>query len=67
MNFIGGAVKGTGVIFLTVAAIDAILSPNDQPKNDSRTRIRFSESRSKRSCTQLARPGESRARPGPRS
>jgi len=36
-----GADKGTGVIFLTVGAIVAILGPNDDPKNDSRTLIRL--------------------------
>ena len=37
--------KGTGVIFLTVGAIVAILSQNDEPKNDSRTLIRFDSKR----------------------
>jgi len=32
-----GADNGTGVIFLSVGAIVAILRPNDELKNDSRT------------------------------
>src|SRR5271157_3080399 len=34
-----GANKGTGVIFLSVGAIVALLRPNDELKNDSRTLI----------------------------
>ncbi len=53
---------GTGVVFLTVGAIAAILSPNDEPKDDSRSIIFtvrsdvFSRSQSRRSPRSASGP-----------